>query len=899
MKYNTKEIKANNPLEVIIGQSVTLKQNGNEFEALCPFHAEKTPSFRVVPDKGFAHCFGCGKHISDSIEWTMEYHGVDFQTACDIMGGNKEAPDHKTSKRRITKIEKDIYEGIEPITPVPDVAELLSVKKRTPKIFNPKRAEDPEKRDVVYKPSMVFEYRNIEGMLLGYVLRIDFGAGKKITPTVMWCKLPDGSEQWCHYSFPEPRPLYRRGPADGPIMIVEGEKAADAAHRLMPHYKILTWPQGGKSCGKAKWSELLGRDIVIWGDADQPGEDTAIMIAGKAMDEGAKTIKIIQWDKDKPKGWDAADAEAEKWDKDKIIQWAKKRVTIWPPIEEAPTENHPPIESYDQDGPEVQHESEAPTAPADDDMPFRALGYNKNIFYYLPQKTQQIMELSAPQHTKNNLVVLAPHEYWKMRFPAKSKDGVDWDAAFESLVNLNSSIGIFDGHDSIRGRGAWIDEGRPVLHLGNQVIIEGKQYDPKKVESKYVYEANKDLNIPNTKPATSKEANKLINICGELSWERELSAQLLAGWCVIAPVCGILNWRPHIWLTGSAGSGKTTVIKDIIQRVVGPMALMIEGKTTEAGIRQQLQQDARPIIFDESESEDQASANRMQAVLDLARVASSGGRILKGTVTGGGMSFSVRSCFCFSSINTSVQHYADESRITKLILKSAKKNNPEEAEKKFKEIHRFMLDTFTQEYSAKMLTRSLANLSTLQKNCETFVEAAARVLKSRRLADQVGNMLAGTYLCYSKNEISLDEAVEWIEKYDWSDHTAIASKTDEERLIDKIATHRIRITTKHGSEDSTLGELIIIASSGEYEDNVTKEIAEKELKRFGIKTTKERVYIANRSEPMKKVLLDTPWSGDWGRPLKDIDGGECAGVMYFTPGIKSRATRLPVELFKA
>ena len=232
-------------------------------------------------------------------------------------------------------------------------------------------------------------------------------------------------------------------------------------------------------------------------------------------------------------------------------------------------------------------------------------------------------------------------------------------------------------------------------------------------------------------------------------------------------------------------------------------------------------------------------------------------------------------------------------------MKSANKGSPEEAEKKFKVIHRFMLDTFTPEYSAKMLARSLTNLSTLQKNCETFVEAAARVLKSRRLADQVGNMLAGTYLCYSKNEITLDEAVKCIEKHDWSDHTAVASKSDEERLIDKIATHRIRVTTKHGSEDSTLGELIIVASSGEYDGNVTEEIAEKELKRFGIKTTRTRVYIANRSEPMKKLLTDSPWAGDWGRPLKDLNGGECAGVMYFTPGIKSRATRLPIELFQA
>jgi DNA primase len=44
----------------VISQYVTLKKRGKSFMGLCPFHAEKTPSFSVDPARGFYHCFGCG-----------------------------------------------------------------------------------------------------------------------------------------------------------------------------------------------------------------------------------------------------------------------------------------------------------------------------------------------------------------------------------------------------------------------------------------------------------------------------------------------------------------------------------------------------------------------------------------------------------------------------------------------------------------------------------------------------------------------------------------------------------------------------------------------------------------------------------------------------------------------
>ena len=56
----------------LIEKRVELKRAGSEFQARCPFHEEKTPSFTVSPTKQFYHCFGCGAHGS-AIGFLMQY----------------------------------------------------------------------------------------------------------------------------------------------------------------------------------------------------------------------------------------------------------------------------------------------------------------------------------------------------------------------------------------------------------------------------------------------------------------------------------------------------------------------------------------------------------------------------------------------------------------------------------------------------------------------------------------------------------------------------------------------------------------------------------------------------------------------------------------------------------
>ena len=102
------------PLSDIIGKRVKLVRKGRRHSGLCPFHSEKTPSFSVVDDQGFYHCFGCGAH-GDAISFLRETDGLDFMEAVERLAGMaglavpRSAPEDP-DKQRQRKAALDILE---------------------------------------------------------------------------------------------------------------------------------------------------------------------------------------------------------------------------------------------------------------------------------------------------------------------------------------------------------------------------------------------------------------------------------------------------------------------------------------------------------------------------------------------------------------------------------------------------------------------------------------------------------------------------------------------------------------------------------------------------------------------------------------------------------------------
>lgn len=267
----------------------------------------------------------------------------------------------------------------------------------------------------------------------------------------------------------------------------------------------------------------------------------------------------------------------------------------------------------------------------------------------------------------------------------------------------------------------------------------------------------------------------------------------------------------------------------------------------------------------------------------LARRASSGGTISKGTQSGEGIEYTVRSAFCFSGINPTIKTRADESRITQLIIRKSKLENADEF---YKELSADIRNNLTRDYGRKMLNRTFKYLDVLLYNADVFADAAADVLCDRRAADQVGPMLAGLFLLTSTKKVEFEAAVEWIEKHDWKYHTAIEEQNDPERLIMAIMSRFIK--TNSGKED-TVGSIMKSALTG---DPTALEL----LRKYGIWPKSTHVLISNISPNLEKLLSDTVWT-KWRRTLGDIPGAEAHPSIQFANGLKHRGTKVPIKAF--
>lgn len=72
-------------LSVMEREGIELKRRGRDFWAPCPFHADKTPSFKVSPERQAFYCFSCGEH-GDAVDFIQKRHSVNFKEALNILG---------------------------------------------------------------------------------------------------------------------------------------------------------------------------------------------------------------------------------------------------------------------------------------------------------------------------------------------------------------------------------------------------------------------------------------------------------------------------------------------------------------------------------------------------------------------------------------------------------------------------------------------------------------------------------------------------------------------------------------------------------------------------------------------------------------------------------------------
>jgi putative DNA primase/helicase len=708
--------------------------------------------------------------------------------------------------------------------------------------------------------------------------------GKRIRP-LLW----DGTA-WRWKAPPSPRPLYwARRAVGAPVLIAEGEKAADAAALLLTSYAACTWASGCKAIDKADWQPLRGRDVVLWPDADAVGREAMAKLAARLLTLGC-SVRVVAVPTDLPEGWDLADALADGWTSGR----AAKAVERLGRVVERPAAPEPPAAP-----PAAPAATPAEPLPS---APFTCLGFDGDQFFYLPHSTGQVTRIMRGSHTGTPLVSLAPIAYWESIHP--SKTGVNWPAAASSLFQQQAAVGVFDP-DRIRGRGAWLDDGRVVFHLGDRLIIDGAAHTVlKPPPTRYYYEQARHLDGPSDTPLSDDDAVRIKNIAEQFRWEVPASAHFLAGWMVLAPVCGALSWRPHIWVTGGAGTGKTTILKVFMRPLMGGVLQTATGGTTEPGLRGILKSDAIPVVFDEFEQNEAKDKQVVQNVLALARIASSeGGKIYKGTTTGGATGFEIRSMFCVSSINVSLINKADIDRFCVLGLR---KDTMDKGQ--WLDFEREILDVATVENGRALIARTLSHLPTIAANARTFAQALGKRF-GQRFGDQHGTLLAGAWSLEPGGGglVDLEMADQWIATMDWEHQQHDASDADELKCRDTILQQIVRYG---GGMDASLGEMVLaVATQQSLFGRVWSELVPI-LGRYGLKVFRDgeklpdgesanghHLAVANGNAQLDQLLRSTPWgNGAHRSALRRITGALTPSKPTHFAGIGAkRSTVIPIK----
>ena len=395
------------------------------------------------------------------------------------------------------------------------------------------------------------------------------------------------------------------------------------------------------------------------------------------------------------------------------------------------------------------------------DCPVKPLGFEGDVFYFL-NPVGQVAALKASSSGKGPIDALFAGRSgylewawprWSAGEPGKRfVKGYEADETRRILFDACAWVGTFDDMERVRGRGAWTDaQGGLIYHAGDRVFYQGRWRSPGE-HGDWVFPARMGVMTPDPRPVAGGvggPADVVLETLKSWNWQRgELDARLLLGWIAAAMIGGALDWRPMAFLTGDQATGKST-LQQLVKHLMGGL-LVQSTNTTAAGIYQKVQHDSAPVAVDELEAE--ADTRRADDVVKLARVAASGGLLLRGGSDHNGKEFQARSAFLFSAINPPPLNMQDQSRIAILALRPLSLDvmappMPDDPQALGRQILRRMMDAWPR----------------WRETLGLFRRAMMEAKQGGRAADQFGTLAAAYHLAMHDHAPTAAELAEWIE----------------------------------------------------------------------------------------------------------------------------------------
>lgn len=517
-----------------------------------------------------------------------------------------------------------------------------------------------------------------------------------------------------------PYPLYgleyidKGRPESSLFVVVEGEKAqaamqdalnaamANNPHRDPFNYAVATtWSGGGPAVQKTDWTPLANRLVIIVPDNDTAGRVAAAKVGQEILAKSSAANKDdIVLIADIHKGADDKADIHDLWndpsrDPSLDIIDLLFRATSTDNNEIRPLSRVSQFAIYTESLRESERKGEKdamkkPPSPAPSleshlksGDPYEVFGFETNrtgpemkiMYVFYLKRTGKVLKYRANElHTLACLNEIANIEYWR---GLANDDNIkkyipDWAA---HLIQLCTERGECNTALAMHGCGVYPSDGGLLVHNGESVFdtATGQWSNPHDLSTpSRIFQKEKQLSpfsrLDLTAAAVREKAEESIghflNACESLPWRSPVMGQILAGWTLLAPLCGALKWRSHFFLIGAAGLGKSSIIREVVGPALGERRKLVSGaSTTEPGIRRTIGSHALPLLRDEAqnfETDKRRNANH-QAILQLMRSAST--EEADGAIThGDGNVYRVRTMALFAAINSGITEPADRAR---------------------------------------------------------------------------------------------------------------------------------------------------------------------------------------------------------------------------------------------
>lgn len=542
-----------------------------------------------------------------------------------------------------------------------------------------------------------------------------------------------------------------------------------------------------------------------------------------------------------------------------------------------------------------------------DGCPVIPLGINGPLSYYLDGLGQLRREKNHDQETIKHLFgVHIPALCY--RFPKFNAQGIRKPNQFEAtqasqiMVIACAERGLFDAQGAVRGVGAWTDDdGQLIYHTGAKLMTAGGELDTGRHQGR-IYPSYPPVPMP----ATTAGAGDVVGAIGDelatWNWRRpDIDPEITLGFVGCMMMGGALDWRPHGWITGSKSTGKSRFQSLLSHLNGGEKGLLRSENATAAAIANILRMSTLPVALDELEPDAHNSA-KAQQIIELMRIASSGGRRIRSSPDQTASETIIRSTFLASSIIIpGVLRAQDRSRILILDLMEFPPGSPtppplraETWRRRGAHLKRLLIDRWPS-WAARL---------------ELWREALALQRIDGRNGDNWATIMAMADMARHPDLPSAEVTAGWAAKLaHWvkADMAEIGGDADDvitwllSKQIDPMrrgVQHTIGAWLKAAGQRPGAGQRIFGSDSLEDERDHAKK-ANRHLTPYGLRVvgsaTDPRLFVAYKPiQGLLELFAGSDWAGGaWAQSLGRIkDAAPHPNSLYFD-GIQTRGVNVP------